>query len=241
MGENSKIAWCHHTWNPWWGCVRVSPWCDRCYADAWAKRTGHGDIWDTDKRRYFGDKHWNEPLKWNRKAEQKGVRYRVFCASMADVFDNAVEDKWRVRLFELFKATPHLDWLLLTKRIGNVPKMLPADWGDGYPNVWMGVSVVNQSEADRDIPKLLQIQASIRWVSYEPALGPVDFSPWIQHNTSYETSRNRRNHIRSGVPGLDRDKDGRINLANSATIQESLGQNIGQASEAAPDRRISGC
>ena len=173
MGENSKIAWCHHTWNPWWGCVRVSPGCDRCYADALAKRTGHGDIWDTDKRRYFGDKHWNEPLKWNRKAEQEGIRYRVFCASMADVFDNVVEDKWRIRLFELTKATPHLDWLLLTKRIGNVPKMLPADWGDGYPNVWMGATVVNQEEADRDVPKLFDVAARLRWLSVEPQLGPI--------------------------------------------------------------------
>ena len=197
MGENSKIAWCHHTWNPWWGCVRVSPGCDHCYADAWAKRTGHGDIWDTDKRRYFGDKHWNEPLKWNRKAEQEGIRYRVFCASMADVFDNVVEDKWRIRLFELTKATPHLDWLLLTKRIGNVPKMLPADWGDGYPNVWMGISVVNQMEAERDIQKLLRINAVIRWISAEPLLGSINVGPYLSRDNMFPLP-----NFKDPLPGL---------------------------------------
>ena len=104
------------------------------------------------------------------------ARPRVFCASLADVFDNQVPDEWRADLFELIRATPHLDWLLLTKRIGNVANMLPVpfDFDRCYPNVWLGITVVNQAEADRDIPKLLEIDAAVRFLSIEPMLGPIN-------------------------------------------------------------------
>lgn len=100
---------------------------------------------------------------------------KMFCASMADVFDNhpAVEDS-RDHLWELIRKTRRLDWLLLTKRIGNVKSMLPEDWGDGYPNVWLGISVVNQAEADRDIVKLLETPAALRFLSVEPMLAAMD-------------------------------------------------------------------
>jgi protein gp37 len=175
MSENTKIEWAHHTFNPWWGCTKVSPACDNCYAERDAGRfTPERALWGVDAdRRTFGAKHWNTPLKWNAQAQREGVRFRVFCASMADVFDKNAPAGARERLFELIKATPHLDWLLLTKRIGNAHKMLPADWGYGYPNVWLGISVVNQDEADRDIPKLLTLPAHVRWLSMEPLLGPV--------------------------------------------------------------------
>ncbi|MCP1289861.1 phage Gp37/Gp68 family protein [Chromobacterium sp. S0633] len=178
MAENSKIEWTHHTFNPWWGCAKVSPACDNCYAERDANRfTPNSELWGAlASRREFGDKHWNAPLAWNRKAQAEGVRHRVFSASMADVFDKNAPDGARERLFELIKATPHLDWLLLTKRIGNATKMLPADWGDGYPNVWLGISVVNQEEADRDTPKLLNTPAALRWLSMEPLLGQVDLA-----------------------------------------------------------------
>ncbi|WP_448684766.1 phage Gp37/Gp68 family protein [Achromobacter xylosoxidans] len=104
------------------------------------------------------------------------ARARVFCASLADVFDNAVDPAWREDLYGLFEATPSLDWLLLTKRIGNVGNMLPVpfDFNRIYPNVWLGATIVNQAEADRDIPKLLELPARVRFLSMEPLLGPVD-------------------------------------------------------------------
>lgn len=184
MGENSGIEWTHHTFNPWWGCAKVSPGCDHCYAESWANRTGWPDLWGTHaemalRRTFDGDdskQHWREPFRWNKKAEAAGVRERVFCASMADVFDNhrAVPEE-RERLWDVIHKTPHLDWLLLTKRIGNVKRMLPAAWLTKMPrNVWLGISVVNQEEADRDIPRLFEIPAAVRFLSCEPLLGPID-------------------------------------------------------------------
>lgn len=126
-------------------------------------------------RRTFNDAHWNEPLKWAKTAPKKlGRRPRVFCASMADVFDKDAPDGARERLWKLIEATPELDWLLLTKRIGNVPRMLPVDWGGGWANVWLGATIANQEEADRDIPKLLDTPAHYRFLSCEPLLGPID-------------------------------------------------------------------
>jgi protein gp37 len=181
MSANSKIEWTHHTYNPWWGCAKVSPGCDHCYAERDAKRHASSRIlWGVDaERREFSEKHWNEPLKWNAHAAKAGQRHRVFCASMADVFDKNAPAGARERLWGLIKATPNLDWLILTKRIGNAASMLPADWDDGYENVWLGISIVNQEEADRDIPKLLRTPAYLRWLSMEPLLGPVDILRYL--------------------------------------------------------------
>ena len=174
MGENSGIQWTDHTFNPWIGCTKVSPGCDHCYAESYANRYGKA-VWGTGQpRQLTSEANWKKPLKWDHEAMLAGIRPRVFCASLADVFDNEVNPAWRIRLFALIEKTPHLDWLLLTKRIGNVPKMLPMDWGTGWPNVWLGISVVNQEEADRDIPKLLRIPARIRFLSMEPLLGAVN-------------------------------------------------------------------
>lgn len=186
MAETS-IQWCDYSFNSHWGCTKVSPACNNCYAETWSKRTGFPDLWGVDAgRRTFGDKHWLEPLKWDIKAMQAdpaAPRPRVFCNSMADVFDNhpGVVDARR-RLWNLIRATTHLDWLVLTKRIGNAEKMLPADWGAGYPNVWLGISVCEQREADRDVPKLLATPAAIRFLSCEPLLGDIDlgnFAPGV--------------------------------------------------------------
>jgi len=171
MAENSKIEWTDHTFNPWVGCTKVSPACDHCYAESWAKRTGHPELW-TGSRRRTSAQNWRQPIKWNRQAGELGVRYRVFCASLADVFDNAVPDEWRADLWKVIAATPHLDWLLLTKRIGNAARM----GVEGFDNVWLGATVVNQEEANRDIPKLMAVRARVRFLSMEPLLGPVDFS-----------------------------------------------------------------
>ena len=178
MSENTMIEWATHTFNPWWGCMKVSPGCDNCYAERDAARFASGQtLWGPgSERRRFGEKHWDEPRKWDARARAAGVRYRVFTASMGDVFDNAAPAALRERLFALIRETPNLDWLVLTKRIGNVPDMLPDDWGRGYDNVALGISVVDQKETNRDVPKLLLTPARTRWLSMEPLLGAVDLT-----------------------------------------------------------------
>lgn len=169
MGENTKIEWCDHSFSPWWGCTKVSPGCDHCYAETWANRVGQRGLWGTGFHRMLSDNHWRQPLLWNEKALGAARRPRVFCASMADVFDKEAPSHERERLWRLVKETPNLDWLILTKRIGNVPRMMPE-----LANVWLGISVVNQEEAERDIPKLTAIPAAIRFLSCEPLLGLID-------------------------------------------------------------------
>lgn len=180
MTENTKIEWADHTFNPWVGCQKVGPGCDNCYAEGWAKRSGLVTWGPGEDRRLTSAANWRQPLKWNAQAKASGTRARVFCASLADVFDNAVRPEWRSALWDLIQQTPHLDWLLLTKRPGNIPDMLPASWGpEGWPNVWLGCTVVNQAEADRDIGKLFAVPARVRFLSMEPLLGPVDITQWL--------------------------------------------------------------
>lgn len=182
MGDKTTIEWTDATFNPWWGCTRISPGCDNCYAARDALRFfPEAVLWDTKTRRVFGDKHWAVPLAWNARAEKAGKRMRVFCASMADVFDNSpgLEEE-REKLWPLIRQTPWLDWQILTKRVGNVARMVPTSWlGWWPPHVWLGISVVDQVEADRDIPKLLELPVRIRWLSCEPLLGPVSVGPYL--------------------------------------------------------------
>lgn len=148
MGEKTAISWTHHTFNTWWGCQRVSPGCENCYAESLDARYNAGDEhWGPKApRRFFGDKHWKEPLKWDREAAKAGERRRVFCASMADVFEARNDlDPWRARLWKLIEATPNLDWLLLSKRPENFRRYLP--WLDGCPACG-GRKVVGPSTAD---------------------------------------------------------------------------------------------
>lgn len=211
MAENSGIEWTHHTFNPWWGCTKVSPGCDHCYAERDAARFAPTmKLWGEDgSRRTFGEKHWRQPLLWNERAQRAGVRQRVFCASMADVFDKDAPGDERARLWRLIKATPHLDWLILTKRIGNAARMLPADWPqtDGvplagyYPNVWLGISVVNQEEADRDIPKLLKIPAAVRFLSCEPLLGPMSIYPYLYTPDAQNIAKPGTSHLHWVIVG----------------------------------------
>jgi protein gp37 len=176
MAETS-IEWCDFTFNPWEGCQRVGPGCDHCYAEARNIRFTGGTNWGPGAPRRRTSLHnWNLPLKWNRLADGAVRRPRVFCSSLADVFDNAVDPQWRADLFDLIRATPNLDWLLLTKRPGNIAKMLPSDWGKGWAQVSIGCTIVNQAEAERDIPKLLAVPAGVRFLSMEPLLGPVDLT-----------------------------------------------------------------
>lgn len=175
MGENTAIEWAKHTHNPWVGCTKVSPGCDHCYAERFAHRFGGG--WGPGApRRLTSESNWKLPLRWNRAAEKAGRRDRVFCASLADVFDAEVPDEWRDRLFALTALTRNLDWLLLTKRpmvalryLGR--RALPS-WP--LPNVWLGTSVENQAMADLRIPTLLEVPAAKHFLSVEPLLGPID-------------------------------------------------------------------
>lgn len=134
--ENSKIAWTNHTFNPWWGCVKVSPGCKNCYAEKFATGRLRMPVWGQDaERKIASESLWRKPLLWNKRAADKGVRERVFCASMADVFedyqgpDAARVMEARERLWALIEATPSLDWLLLTKRTENMKRMLMDRWG----------------------------------------------------------------------------------------------------------------
>lgn len=215
MSTNTKIEWTDHTFNPWIGCTKVGPGCDNCYAKADFEDRRHRVTWGAGQPR-SRTQTWGDPVRWNKQeywlceecghrgtdkelALTKGnpchhemrmpVRQRVFCASLSDVFDNEVNPQWRSDLFSLIEATPNLDWLLLTKRIGNVYSMVPLRWlgsplrgkngavvhHAGWPDhVWLGATICTQDEADRDIPKLLKVPSAKRFLSMEPLLGPVD-------------------------------------------------------------------
>lgn len=174
LGENTVIAWCDHSFNIAWGCQKISPGCANCYADTLSKRYGHVGIWGKGAdRRTFGAKHWQEPIKWNREAERAGIRRKVFCSSMCDNFEDHTDIIGElVKLWALIRTTPWLDWQLLTKRHDRIALSLPDDWGQGYPNVWLGVSVENDKYLRR-VDTLRGIPATVRFVSYEPALGPI--------------------------------------------------------------------
>jgi len=174
----TKIQWVTYTFNPWWGCVQISPACDNCYAMVMARRLGqrrfgHPVAWGPGGQRgYISDAQWREPLAWDRLAERRGDRPRVFCGSMMDVFEGLKEQRPHLdQLFETIRRTPHLDWLLLTKRPNNVRKLAPAPLP---PNVWIGTTVENQDWADQRLPHLLAIDCSLRFISVEPMLSALD-------------------------------------------------------------------
>lgn len=179
MGETTSIAWTDATINFWWGCTEVGPGCDHCYARTLANRL-HPGHWGSGAPRYRVAGAAALARKLQRKAEREHRRIKVFGGSMCDPFDNEIDNQWRQELYAMIDETPDLDWQLVTKRIGNVEKMVPLRWERGGfpPNVWIIASICNQQEADRDLPKLIRVPASVRGVSYEPALGPVNFDPW---------------------------------------------------------------
>ena len=192
MGENTKIAWCDHTFNPWIGCTKVSSGCDNCYAEREFDNRHHRAVWGVGHPRVrTSAANWNLPLRWNRKARAAiavGLpRPRVFCASLGDVFDNEVPDVWREELFELIRITPNLDWLLLTKRPQNIVKMVKlhgaiAGNGSRYlpDNVWLGATCENQARANVNVPHLLvtrkELGAKCLFLSVEPMLGSIDLT-----------------------------------------------------------------
>ncbi len=186
MGENSDIAWTTHTFNPVIGCTKVSAACDFCYAEdhsnKWEPLVTWGKPGQKSKLRRTAESNWKKPLSWNKNADKmaaaKGLfRQRVFCASMSDVFDNDWEPDWRYDLWQTIAMTHNLDWLLLTKRPQNVESMVPVMWRAAWPsNIWLGTTTENQTEFDRRWPHIQAIPAKVRFISYEPALGPLSFA-----------------------------------------------------------------
>ena len=198
MGE-TKIEWAHYTFNPWRGCSKVSPGCKNCYAESMSRRNPAvlGEWGEQGSRVIAAESYWQMPLKWNSEAKKAGTRRRVFCASMGDIFEDRPEliDP-RMRLFDLIRRTPDLDWLLLTKRPENIcpiletigkVSVLDADrynqtrewlqkWQSGElpANVWLGASVENQETVDQRLPILLQTPAKVRFLSCEPLLEEID-------------------------------------------------------------------
>lgn len=190
MAELTKIEWADHTWNPVEGCQKVGPGCDNCYAEDRNKRWGGGKNWGPGApRRRTSEATWAKAFKWNRDADkfeaEHDRRQRVFCSSLSDLFDNAWGLGWRLEVFDRMEVCDRLNWLPLTKRVGNVEGMIPYTWqAHGWPrHIGLMITVVNQDEADRDIPKLLALKAkfNIPWVgiSYEPALGSIDLRRWM--------------------------------------------------------------
>jgi protein gp37 len=206
VGDITGIAWTTSTFNPWIGCTKVGPGCDHCYAEAWDQRFDGGAHWGPGApRRRTNVQNWNKPRRWQRLRREALDRgedpppHRVFCASLADVFDNEVPAEWRADLWRLIAECPDLEWQLVTKRVGNVAKMAPVT---GLPsNVIVIATIVNQEEADRDLDKLDRLKfdgiASKVGVSYEPALGPVDWNDWLyaEGDEEHGTIRHRLDWI----------------------------------------------
>jgi protein gp37 len=193
MAENSKIEWTDHTFNPWVGCTKISPGCDHCYAEGWAKRSGQVQ-WGNHPRKRTSEAYWRRPLKWAKAARdafrawenepfslhrEAPQRPRVFCASLADVFDNQVPKRWCLDLFDLIEQTPELDWLLLTKRPENIGESLSWFSTRTPPNLWLGITAEDQKRFDHRWPILCEMRTSrpiVRFVSYEPAIGPLSLA-----------------------------------------------------------------
>lgn len=179
MAEATKIEWCDSTFNGWWGCTKIAPACDFCYAADLDARYG-GSHWGNVPRRRTSETNWNEPRKWQRAAaaffEKHGRRRRVFCGSMKDWADNQVPPEWRADLWALIRDCPDLDWLLLTKRPQNIAKMKPAYWDEIRGRIWLGATVEDQEHAEKNIPHLVRHDAAVRFISAEPLLGRIDLT-----------------------------------------------------------------
>jgi protein gp37 len=174
MAEETGIAWCDSTFNAWWGCVKVGPECLHCYAETLDAATG-GNHWGVRSLpRKMSSSNWRNPRVWNREHEAffdtHGRKRRVFCGSMMDWCDKNSPEGQRDRLWTLIKETPNLTWQMLTKRSPNIMKYLPSDWGDGYENVWLGVSVGNKKHGLKRIEDLRKVPAKVRFLSIEPLL-----------------------------------------------------------------------
>jgi protein gp37 len=195
--ENSKISWTHHSFNPWRGCAKVSAGCRSCYAERLVTTRHRLPVWgEKAERKIAADSTWKQPIRWNRWAKKAGVRMRVFCSSLADVFEVRPDlAAPRARLARLIEATPHLDWLLLTKRPETMAQFAREDmgWSGSWPaNVWAGTSVEHQQAANERIPHLLRVPARVRFLSVEPLLESVDLAQWLVHREPEPQSQTTR-------------------------------------------------
>jgi protein gp37 len=172
MAENTSIGWTHHSFNFWWGCTKVNRMCKFCYIGAIMRRAGQ-EPFNGPMR----TKHWDAPARWDRRAAKAGVRERVFTCSMSDFFHEGA-DGWRAEAWQVIRGCESLDWLILTKRPELALDRLPPDWGEGYPNVWLGVSC-GCEEALPSLDHLRAIPAAVKFVSAEPLLERVDFRPHL--------------------------------------------------------------
>jgi protein gp37 len=202
VAENSAIGWTDHTFNPWIGCQRVSQGCTHCYAETFTNNRMGRDVFGAkDKRQRT--KTWGQPVKWNRAAEAAGEPAKVFCGSLCDVFEDApIPNEARPELWALVKMTPWLDWLLLTKRPENIAAMLPEDWGDGYGNVWLGTSIEDARVGDR-ARTLAEIPAYRRFISYEPAIGPLFWEAFASYSDRIGVWPRGFNHFPEQEVSLD--------------------------------------
>lgn len=186
MGENSNIAWTDHTFNPWIGCDEVSKACDHCYARELSEKYGWA-TWGPDQPRHrTSPTNWKQPLAWNRKAARDGIRFKVFCLSLGDFADNKVPAEWRDDLKALIRATPHLDWLCLTKRPQNLIKLYGAEFFERERHhIWLGATAENQIEYERRRDALLAVPARVHFFSCEPLLGRIDLGAGQPHGDWY--------------------------------------------------------
>jgi len=186
MAENSKIEWTDHTFNPWVGCQKVSAGCANCYAETQMTRKPRwSNCWgppELTQRLKTSDSYWKQPLKWNRQAAESEMRPKVFCASLADVFeDNPDLSGWRIELFNLIEQTPNLDWLILTKRPENIRELWPGRFFYMFQlqNIWLGTSIETETQMWR-LKYLMHNQdlAAKTFISFEPLLGKIPLSDY---------------------------------------------------------------
>ena len=180
MAENSAISWTTHTWNPWMGCTKVSPACDGCYAEALMDKRYGKVQWGNAPRVRTGKHTWNDPVRWQRQAEKEGTRPFVFCASLADIFDNQVPQGWRDEAFAVMRNTPNLVYLLLTKRPQNIVKL--SDAVGGLPeNAAIGATCEDQPRADKNLSALqvakIELGPLFTFGSFEPLLSDIYVEP----------------------------------------------------------------
>ncbi len=185
MGETT-IAWTDKTYNPWIGCQHVTEAeCGDCYAKRWADRH-RLDVWGS---LLSSDRHLTktqrDPRKWNQEAETQGKRFRVFCASLADVFEPHPQvAQARTNLWTLIEETPHLDWQLLTKRPKCIRRLVPPSWLQHWPeHVWIGTSVGTKAAAEKRIPYLLDLPAPVKFLSCEPLVEEITLLEWVPFQT----------------------------------------------------------
>lgn len=174
----TKIEWTDYSFSIWNGCYKVSPGCENCYAmEMLDHRFGRAKWGKGEERPVTSPDYWKDPFRWDRKAAREGKRFRVFCSPSSDVFEDSPElEETRLRCFrEVITQTENLTWQILTKRPSVMRKFFTDHPELLNQNIHLGISVENQLWHDQRILDLVAIpDVSCRFLSYEPALGPLD-------------------------------------------------------------------